>query len=558
MGAERTTEVMGMANRTDPQGHDVGPPTAFSRKASGLIRVASGTDVFIFNIGLVSIGIAIALNQYYGPSFYPGAAIPISTMLAVLGMVFVAITFYHWSTVFPRSGGVYVSLSRTVSPGTGFVLSVVETVILLYYAALAASLIVTVGLSSFFAILGSLIGSDLLISWATFTAGANGIFWVGSAVLVLAGLLLTWGTRKYFTVQRVLFAVAILGTLILALVMAFGSRSVFEANFADLTGLSPAAVIDTARASGLETSPFDWGNTLRFLVWPLLPLLGAVQSIGIGGEVKQVKRNQQNGMIGAVVVAGLVIALFAFLASRTFGEEFQAAIAWNSINGAVDASTEASLGAAPWFTVLAGVLANNVVLAFIILFTFVAWIWFWIPAEIAYTTRSMIAWSFDRVAPERLGYVSERLHTPVVAIWLSTAMSIVFMWLIAYRNIALLTLIEAILVIWGVALASAIVFPRTRPELFRSSAASSSRLGGQPTMTITGTFGLAFFAYCFYALWTDPIAAGPMVSSAGITLEFWLSVGVVAVATAWYLVIKRLRRSQGIDIELAYRQIPIE
>ena len=44
---------------------------AFSRSASGLIRVAESWDVFIYNVGLVSIGIAIAFNQYYGPSLYP-------------------------------------------------------------------------------------------------------------------------------------------------------------------------------------------------------------------------------------------------------------------------------------------------------------------------------------------------------------------------------------------------------------------------------------------------------------------------------------------------------
>ena len=83
---------------------------AFSRSASGLIRVAGAWDVFIYNVGLVSIGIAIAFNQYYGPSLYPGAAIWLSTLLAVVGMGFVAATFYFWAVIFPRSGGVYVSL----------------------------------------------------------------------------------------------------------------------------------------------------------------------------------------------------------------------------------------------------------------------------------------------------------------------------------------------------------------------------------------------------------------------------------------------------------------
>ena len=73
-----------------------GQPTApgvFSRKASGLVRVGSSLDVFIFNVGLVSVGIAIAYNQFYGPSLYPGAQPWISTLLAAAGMIFVATAF---------------------------------------------------------------------------------------------------------------------------------------------------------------------------------------------------------------------------------------------------------------------------------------------------------------------------------------------------------------------------------------------------------------------------------------------------------------------------------
>ena len=130
-------------------------PGVFSRKSSGLVRVGSTLDVFIFNVGLVSVGIAIAYNQYYGPSLYPGAQPWLSTLLAAAGMIFVAAAFYCWSVVFPRSGGVYVFLSRTINPGVAFVMSLIETIILLYYAALAAGLIVQVGLASFFGAVGT-------------------------------------------------------------------------------------------------------------------------------------------------------------------------------------------------------------------------------------------------------------------------------------------------------------------------------------------------------------------------------------------------------------------
>jgi basic amino acid/polyamine antiporter, APA family len=536
---------------------DVAGPGVFSRPASGLIRVAGSTDVFIYNVGLVSVGIAIALNQYYGPSLYQGAGVWLATLLAALGMLFVSVTFYCYANVFPRSGGVYVFLSRATSPPVAFILSLVETVVLLYYAAFAASLIVTVGLSSFFATVGSVAANQTLIGWAASVATPAGTFWIGTLVLVLAGVLLATGTRRYFSVQKVLFVVAVLGTLILIAVLLLGSRGHFAANLSRLAKLDYDGVLATARQNGFTTRSFDFGQSVKFLVWPLLPLLGAVQSVALGGEIKRVRRSQLIGMLGAVIATGLLIALFDGLAAKSFGYNFQGAIGFNSLNGVANGSTEATVGAAPWFTVLAGILTGNVVLAVIIMATFVAWIWFWIPAELAYTTRTMIAWSFDRLAPDRLGYVGERLHTPVVAIGLSTAGSVVFMWLIAYKSIALLSLIEALLVAWGVAMAAAVVFPSRRRGFYDASPVRWT-VGGVPVMSIAGGVATLFFVYVGYLLWNDPIAAGPMFTLHHLSREFWIVLAIVLFGVAWFVGTKLYRRRQGIDIDLAFRQIPIE
>jgi basic amino acid/polyamine antiporter, APA family len=537
----------------------------FSRPASGLVRVAGSSDVFIFNVGLVSIGIAVAFNQLYGPSLYPGAAPWLSTLLAAAGMAFVAITFYSWSITFPRSGGVYVSLSRSISPGVGFVLSLIETMILMYYAALAASLIVTVGLSSFFGVVGFIGESDMLTSWAATTASANGIFWIGSTVLVLAAALLTSGTRRYFAVQKILFVIAVAGTVVIAAVLFFGSSDTFFANFERLTGLTGDQVIAAARDLGWASAPLDFSMSWAFLVWPLLPLLGSVQSVGIGGEIKSVRKTQLYGILGALASTALVIAAFDLLATKVFTYDFQGAIGFNSIVGLFEPetnawafSTESTIGASPWFTVLVGILADNLLLAAVVMFTFVAWIWFWIPAELAYTTRTMIAWSFDRIAPDKLGEVSRRFNTPTVGIWLSAAVSIVFMWFIAYEAIALLTLIEALTIVWGTAMVSAVVFPWIRTRLFEVSPASEQRIFGLPLMSVTGAVGAAFLAMVLVMLWNDADAAGPLISSAGVRGEFWLLLAVVLFGIGWYLGMKAYRKRQGIDISLAFKQIPIE
>jgi amino acid transporter len=544
-----------VSDRIASSAQAVGAPGVFSRKASGLIRVGSATDVFIFNVGLVSVGIAIAYNQFYGPSLYPGAQPWISTVLAGLGMVFVAATFYCWSVVFPRSGGVYVFLSRTISPGVAFVMSVLETLILLYYAALAAGLIVQVGLSSFFATVGMVADNKQLTDWAGSVASPAGVFWIGSLLLVLAGVLLVSGTRRYFTFQRALFVVATAGLAVLFLVMVFGSRRSFTDNLSALTGLKYDQVISTAVKNGyVPATGISFTESLKFMVWPLLPLLGAVQSVGIGGEIKKVRRSQLFGMLGAVIGTAVVIAVFAALSNKVFGYDFQGAIAFNSISHVTDGST----AAAPWFAVLAGILVHNVVLSTIILATFAAWIWFWIPAEMAYTTRSMIAWSFDRVAPDRLGYVSETVHTPVVAISASTLGGIVFMWLIAYQGIALLSFVEVLLVVWGAVMLSAALFPQRRPALYASSPAKGFRVAGLPVMPVAGAISTLFFAVAFVLLWRDTNAAGPLINPSKMPLEFWITLAATVLGTGWYLGVKAYRRQQGIDIGLAFQQIPIE
>ncbi len=519
-------------------------PGVFSRKASGL---------FIFNVGLVSVGIAIAYNQYYGPSLYPGAQPWISTLLAAAGMIFVAAAFYCWSVVFPRSGGVYVFLSRTINPGVAFVMSVVETVILLYYAALAAGLIVQVGLSSFFGAVGMVARNSTLTSWGTTMAEPAGVFWIGSAIIVIAGALLISGTRRYFTVQRVLFVIAVAGLAVIAVVMLFGSKSGFNSNLTHLTGLHSDKVIAAAHKGGYISAPTSFSESAKFLIWPLLPLLGAVQSVGIGGEVKKVRRSQLLGMIGAVVATGLVIALFAVLSNKDFGYDFQGAVAFNSLTG-----SSATTSTAPWFAVLAGILGHNVLLSGVILATFAAWIWFWIPAEMAYTTRSMIAWSFDRVAPDKLGFVSETTHTPVVAIGISTGGAVVFMWLIAFKAVAFLTFIEVLLVVWGAVMISAVLFPLLRKRLYASSPARNFRILGIPVMPASGAISAVFFGWVFWLLWEDPNAAGPLIKPSKMPVEAWITLGAIVAGAAWYLGAKTYRKRRGIDISLAFQQIPIE
>jgi hypothetical protein len=76
-------------------------------------------------------------------------------------------------------------------------------------------------------------------------------------------------------------------------------------------------------------------------------------------------------------------------------------------------------------------------------------------------------------------------------------------------------------------------------------------------MAVVGALSTAFFVLAFVLLWRDDNAAGPLLGHAHRT-ELWIVVGTLVAGSAWYVGNMLYRRRQGVDIELAFKQIPIE
>src|SRR2546429_4055175 len=85
----------------------------FLRKASGLIKTASNTDVFIFDIGLVSIGLGLAFILFFGPGFYPGANLYVSTIVAGLALLPGGGGVVWWAGPNPPLRGGYLLRTRS-------------------------------------------------------------------------------------------------------------------------------------------------------------------------------------------------------------------------------------------------------------------------------------------------------------------------------------------------------------------------------------------------------------------------------------------------------------
>ena len=429
----------------------------FTRQASGLVRVAGAGDTFIFSIGLIGVGAGI-FTGFFFRAFYPGASFLLATAIAGLGSLFVSLCFYFFSVVFPRSGGSFVFISRTLNAGTAFTVTFFEAVAFSFLGAVNSYFIVVVGLAPLFSSIAFLTDIAALASAAAWMSTHTGTFIVGSAVLIVTGLVPLLGIRKFLLLNRVMFVIAVIGVLFGLVVLLITSRAAFLTQFVSDTHLSPTQVVHAAVHTGYQANAaFSWSQTLKLTVWPAGYLAFAVMSSAIGGEIKTVRRSQFVGMVGSVVVATAVIIVYIPLADHVFGRTFMDALVWNSTN-----APRFSTAAPPYITLLLGIASRNVFVGSVIIAGFIAWLYFLIAPQLVYAQRLLIAWSFDRLAPDKLGYVSQRYNSPIYAILITVIVAFAFLTLICYGVLPLLAYILGIFAVWALIGVLGAIFPWVR------------------------------------------------------------------------------------------------
>lgn len=533
-----------------------GEKRIFLRKASGLIRTASGTDTFIYNLGVVSIGLGVGTILYYGPAFYPMGDLLVGCVIAGVAMALISLGFISWTVTLPRSGGIYVFASRILPPSLALTMSLVEITAWLFYCAIAAYWIVTLALSPMFAALGLLTSNQSFTDISQWMLKPWVTFWIGSAILALSALILSFGMRFFLAVNKWVFILAMLSTIFLIATLAMGTREQFVANVNELFG--PAlgvpdaynAIIASGKEKGWGEAGFDWGQTLLVSNWPFLPLIGAAFSIAIGGEIKSVEKSQKWGMLGAVILASLFWMVTIYFALKVFGFEFLGTAVFNllSANGGLTTTTD------PAVALLTGVLTKSPLITVITSLGLALWMWMWIPAMQTFGVRAIVAWAFDRVAPAPLASISERYHTPIVAIVVTAIVTIIgmaaFVFVPWFSKVVIF--IEAALLAWSVVLAAGIFFPYLRPHIYEKSPIASRKVFGLPMMTVTCFFGFLASQFFFWTLFFDPVAAGHDPTQVAIVA------GVFVFGLLFYFVMKMIRAAQGIDVTLAFKEIPIE
>jgi len=521
-------------------------PTGFVREATGLVRDFSSFDAFM-------IGAAVILPGIFGYSSVigfisgadPGANFVVSAIagfliIAPLGFIYILI-----AGVLPRSGGDYVWISRTLHPIVGFVagwglwVSIVAIVGLDGY--LTGTLIIPISLVSF----GSVLNAPSLISAAASAGTPTGAFLIGLTMIGVSSLIILPGARAFSRIQKTLFAVIMLGTLISFGVLLTSTHQSFINSLSGFAGtnITYAGVINQAQSAGWSFAPVALAPTLTSIPLSILVYNGFNYSAAASGEIKNVKRSMLIGIFGSLVFALILTVVGVTLSLNILG--------YNFIQASFFLGGGFPLPAPPWMPLFLTALNHNLAVVSIIQAAWVLSIFWNTAAFLLVATRYVFAFSFDRVLPSRFADVSARFHFPLKASAINFVVAAVFLFIASYTPWLGLYLNSVTIwsILWVVVSAVAIILPYRKRDLV------SSLPGGRwkvPLLSIIGVIALPLMMAIFYWSVTTP-AIGPSTIQADSILAVILISGILV-----YLGSKSYHKAHGIDLSEIYAEIPPE
>ncbi len=542
-------------------------PEVFVRKSSGLVRVMSPSSAFVYNV--LTMGLIFPWTYIWAPGLLPGGQLVWGILLAMLLEIPIALSYVWLSTAFPRTGGDYVFQSRVLGGGLAFTLVFSGFVIwILQWVALSGWLLAALGLAPLFLGLGASFNSPQLVEIATWFTTPEGIVITSIVNALLALLILVSGFRNYIRLQRVMWVAIIVafGTMlaVLALTNPTDVASRLDAFSAAIGGSSTFVADSTAAAitAGRDLNPpFSLLATLLIAPIAWTSLQWATYSSQQNGEIKSAGsfRSQAIIIVGSLILTGLLLALLGFLLERAIGTEFLyvAGGAWVGVEGSTLA------GSYLWPNILATAIAFSPVVTLVIAFGFIM-----NSHQIVHNcyigmTRVMLAMSFDRLLPEWVSRVSARLHTPVNAhvVYFLASIPVILLYntfaygegdgSVSWASLTLGVTFACGYVFVATALAGALL-PFRAKAAYEASPGARYTIGRYPMVTVIGLLGAAFGVVFLFLFLTN--------EQLGLTSQLAYTVvgGVLLFSAAWYLIAKSLRRSSGINVDYAFKEIPPE
>jgi len=378
--------------------------------------------------------------------------------------------------------------------------------------------------------------------------------------VVSAGVINFGGMRLYARTQRLAFLIGLIGLIIMIGIFASSTNNQFIRafnNFAMAYTSDPDAyhsMITASTQAGFVTSP-KTSIVQSFMAVTVMAFgfTGIIWSAENAGEIKNAHsfNSQIFQIVGSLLFGAVLLAILAAVMYPTVGSGFLAATGYLFFTG----NSAYPIPIAPYFPLYALILNPNAIGAAFIVLWGVLWIFYPVSNAPLAGSRFLLAASFDRTLPAKFSAVSERFHVPYFAlITMTLAMLILGALYVFVPDIGAATAdgIFAMMIMEMCTCISAAIFPYRMKEAYKSSVVSKYEIAGIPLMSITGAVSVVFLLWLVYIYATMSELGVNSTLSAIFLLVVFVS-GIVA-----YYVAKAYRKSQGIDINLVFREVPPE
>ena len=534
----------------------------FVRQSTGLVREASAFDATVFNaVFSAPVGATLAWGVFFALSVFPGSDIVTATLISLVINIPVIIMMALLASSMPRTGGDYVWVSRIMSPPLAVISNFGAAFSAMIGATFWARYFPVFALGPTLVTLGVFFDNSTLVRWGTNFQTEKGWIFAGAFLMVaLMTTILILGTKTTFRWQNAFFIIAMAGTFLAFIVLAFGSSSSFQQHFNDLSAKFGASgdsfhKVIAAAGSAIAKSPqaTKWDSTIPTVFIIMTFMMWNWWSVYLSGELKSASnRNRQLGiMFGALGWDVLFIIVGVLLIYKVAGYQFMSAV-----NTAPNPAYVIPTG--PWYHFLASLTFNVKVFTVLIVGSFLFWS---LPAMVGNTfmpVRTVFAWAFDRLLPAKLADVNETTHSPVPAILLVMGLvTVMLIWSIittTFQTWLALGVLAGVVCVWIVAVA-AFIFPGRRPDLYEASPANMKWLG-VPVLKWVAPLSFLVMTFLAWCTWHYlPLAV--FVPEHRWYIPAFMG-GIVIFGLLVYYIAKFVRRSQGIDLELVYKELPPE
>jgi amino acid transporter len=398
-----------------------------------------------------------------------------------------------------------------------------------------------------------------LTNWGNVLLTPTWVFIVGTVAVVFYFICAVIGVRSYAKAQLVLFIGANFAMIVLILLLLFtpheSAVAIINGRLAG-SGQTYDTIIKLAQKNGYSPG-WNVASSLIALPYAYTFYWGFYNSNWYSGEVKSAGKNMMRAVYAALLIAAFFAVAIAFLTFNTFGFDF-----YNGLNylyfGAPSAYPPNTALAIPYLNYMATLLTDNSIIILIITVGYLMNGLWQLVSGILPATRQIFAWSFDRVIPLKFSEVSERFHSPI---WTMIAMGIlgevsILLWI--YTTIAsyLVNTTIGILVANLVVSVACFVLPMRRKQLFELTIPSrwKRKAAGLPLLSWLSLVVIVSTLFMLYTASTNAVVGGP------ISYESMFAgvIGPMIAGVLIYFIAKAYRKSQGIDMDLAFREIPPE